>query len=406
MMLSVLIVNYRVRYFLEHCLLSVLAAAEALQHTRADWQTEILVIDNDPPEGSLDALKPRFPSIQFFAAPENLGFGRANNYLLKESVGEYVLFLNPDTILPEDCFVKQISFLESKPAGAASGIRMIDGSGTYLPESKRGFPGLWTSFCKMAGLTGFFPSSSIFAGYYQGHLDPGRNQKVPVLSGAHMMVKTSALRKTGGFDEQFFMYAEDIDLSYRFVQSGFENFYFAETTIIHFKGESTRKDKKYIRQFYLAMIQFVRKHFSGASSRLLIRLLELAIRLKAGLSRARAETDVDSNTSSIRQAEQGTTATHTGTRIHTEKSVLSFLTGDPASIALCRQRYDHLRFTDLETESEQTIFCYGAGYSYADLIASVEASKASAKKIFHPLAMAIVGSNSKSRQGTAETFEN
>lgn len=386
MMLSVLIVNYRVRFFVEHCLLSVLAAVEHMQPGKNGWDAEILVIDNDPAEGSLEFLRPRFPSVRFFEAPENLGFGKANNFLLARAAGKYVLFLNPDTIIPEHIFTHQLAFLESNQAVAACGTRMIDGSGGFLPESKRGFPGTWNSFSKMSGLTALFPSSRIFAGYYLGHLDQHASQMVPILSGAYMLVRSAALTKTGVFDEQFFMYAEDIDLSYRFTKAGYQNYYFADTTVLHFKGESTRRDLHYTKQFYLAMIQFVRKHFNGRGKAVFIRLLEMAIRVKATIS-------------APAQAGPGQVAASTAGQL-----TRTFFGGDPAAIALCRQRYQQLILADSEKTASQAVFCIGKSFSYVDLISSMETSEAAMKKIFHSNAMAIIGSNSKSSQGTAETI--
>jgi GT2 family glycosyltransferase len=178
-------------------------------------QTEVIVVDNNSSDGSIAWLRPMFPFVRFIANTNNQGFAKANNQALQQCRGQYVLFLNPDTILPEDCFVQCLSFMEFHPDAGALGVRMIDGSGQYLPESKRGFPSPWVSFCKMSGLTHFFPASKLFARYYLGHLSPAETHQVDVLSGAFMWVRKEVLDKTGGFDERFFMYAEDIDLSYR-----------------------------------------------------------------------------------------------------------------------------------------------------------------------------------------------
>lgn len=283
MHLSVVIVNYNVKYFLEQCLCSLGRARAAMEQEAKTM--EVIVVDNCSADGSIDYLQPKFPFARFIASGENLGFGRANNLAWRQAGGEYVLFLNPDTILPEDCLLQCLAFMAERPAAGALGIRMIDGSGRYLPESKRGFPSPWVSFCKMSGLCSLFPRSRLFAGYYMGQLDPQASQEVEILSGAFMLVKKEALHRTGGFDERFFMYAEDIDLSYSILQAGFRNYYFAGCTILHFKGESTRKDARYVKLFYEAMILFVRKHFRGATSWWYIRLLEMAIRLKARVHR-------------------------------------------------------------------------------------------------------------------------
>lgn len=284
MQLSVIIVNYNVKYFLEQCLCSVARAIAAGQQqpvNRPPLTVEVIVVDNQSTDGSIDYLQPQFPFVRFMSNSENIGFARANNQAIQQCSGQYILFLNPDTIIPEDCFIQCIGFMESHANAGALGIRMIDGSGQYLKESKRGFPSPWVSFCKMAGLTTFFPSSKWFAGYYLGHLPEKENHVVDVLAGAFMLVGRVAIEKTGGFDERFFMYAEDIDLSYRIQQAGFLNYYFAGATIIHFKGESTRKDARYVQLFYKAMIQFVQKHYQGTISWWYVKLLELAIRTKA-----------------------------------------------------------------------------------------------------------------------------
>lgn len=282
MVLSVIIVSYNVRYFTEQCLCSVQRAMYACSVNNQEVQ--VLVVDNNSEDGSLEYLQARFPFVQFIANKENTGFARANNLALQQSIGKYVLFLNPDTIIPEDCFTDCIAFMESKADAGALGVRMIDGSGQYLPESKRGFPSPRVSFCKMTGLTRLFPTSKLFARYYMGHLPSNKDHAVDVLAGAFMLVKKDVLRQTGGFDEQFFMYAEDIDLSYRIQQAGYTNYYFSGCTIIHFKGESTRKDARYIKLFYKAMIQFVRKHYRGTASWWYVKLLEMAIGLKAAFS--------------------------------------------------------------------------------------------------------------------------
>lgn len=252
--LSIIIVNYRVPYFLEQCLHSVRVAACGLD-------VEILVIDNDSGDGSVEYLRPRFPEVRFLESSTNLGFGRASNWGYLESRGEYVLFLNPDTLLSEDSLRGPIQFLQDRPKAGALGIKMIDGTGKFLPESKRAFPDPITAFYKIIGLSRLFPRSPRFARYHLGHLSPDANQIIDVVSGAFFMVRRSVLEQVGVFDEQFFMYGEDVDLSYRIQQAGYVNYYFSESAILHFKGESTQKQHlKYVRLFYGAMSQFVRKH--------------------------------------------------------------------------------------------------------------------------------------------------
>jgi len=277
MILSVIIINYRVPYFLELCLRSVGKALQGLD-------AEIIVVDNHSADGSADLLRPLFPEVKWILNTKNTGFAHANNQALEHSVGEYILFLNPDTIIPEDFARKCLSFIQSLRRPGGIGVRMIDGSGRFLKESRRGFPSPWVAFCKLSGLTALFPRSRRFAQYYLGYLPPTPAHPAPVLSGACLWVSRSALEKAGAFDETFFLYAEDIDLSYRLEKAGYTNYYFPDTTIIHFKGESTPNDLRYTRHFYKAMIQFRRKHFNTGLSTFSRIAMETAIWLRAGLS--------------------------------------------------------------------------------------------------------------------------
>ena len=278
MVLSVIIVNYQVKYFLEQCLFSVEKALRGIP------ETEVIVVDNHSQDGSIEYLQPKFPGVKFLALTKNPGFGAANNLALAHAKGKYILFLNPDTIVPEDFFGICLSFMDKTPGIGAAGVRMVDGSGRFLKESRRGFPTPWTSFCKLSGLTALFPHSRWLAGYYLGHLPEDQTAPAPILSGACMCIPRAVLDKTGGFDERFFMYAEDIDLSYRIEQKGFTNYYIADTTILHFKGESTRKDARYIKLFYGAMIQFRHKHVKGPLSKVFNTLLEIAVRIRTGFA--------------------------------------------------------------------------------------------------------------------------
>lgn len=278
MLLSVIIVNYNVKHFLEQCLFSVQKACR-------DLEAEIIVVDNNSSDNSLEYLRPRFPAVRFICNNENQGFARACNQGLLVSTGSYVLFLNPDTIVPEDCFVKCIAFLESNPGVGAAGIRMVDGKGSFLKESKRAFPSPLTSLFKLSGLARAFPSSGTFARYHLGHLHENSNHEIDVLAGAFLMIKRDVLDKTGSFDEKFFMYGEDVDLSYRIQEAGFKNFYFSECSIIHFKGESTRKGSmNYVRMFYTAMSLFVSKHYGSGRAGFFNFLIHIAIWIRAFLS--------------------------------------------------------------------------------------------------------------------------
>jgi GT2 family glycosyltransferase len=278
MHLSIIIVNYNVKYFLEQCLRSV---EKAITHIDA----QVFVVDNNSSDDSIAYLKPKFPFVKYVANTENVGFAKANNLVLNECLGDYILYLNPDTIIPEDCLEKCIAFFESHDDCGALGIKMIDGSGTFLPESKRGFPSPVASFFKLTGLSDIFPKSKLFNQYSLGYLSEFENHKVDVLAGAFMMVKKEILLTTKGFDEAFFMYGEDIDLSYRIQQLGFNNYYFADSTILHFKGESTKKGSlNYVKMFYSAMNIFVKKHYSGNKARVFTLFIQGAIFFRALVS--------------------------------------------------------------------------------------------------------------------------
>jgi GT2 family glycosyltransferase len=275
--LSIIIVNYNVKYFLEQCLCSVIKAIQNIE-------AEIFVVDNNSTDGSQDFFKEKFANVKFIGNRENIGFSKANNIALNQAIGRYILFLNPDTLLPEDCLEKSISFLESQSEAGALGIKMLDGSGNFLKESKRAFPSPFTSFYKLSGLAKMFPHSKTFSKYYLGNLDEKQNHEVDVLAGAFMMVPKKIIDEVGGFDEDFFMYGEDIDLSYRIQKAGYKNLYFADSCIIHFKGESTKRGGlNYVRLFYKAMSIFARKHY-GNRAFLFNLLIQVGILVRAILS--------------------------------------------------------------------------------------------------------------------------
>jgi len=276
--LSVIIVNYNVKYFLEQCLCAVEKASAGLD-------VETIVVDNHSTDDSLSYLSPRFPGVRFISNEKNTGFGAACNRGLAEASGAAILFLNPDTIVGEDSFATCLRFLDAHPGCGALGVRMIDGSGAFLKESKRSFPSPLTSLYKLSGLARLFPSSRVFGRYHLGHLDPLQNHEVDVLAGAFMMVRRAVLQKTGAFDEAFFMYGEDVDLSYRIQVAGYRNHYLSDTTIIHFKGESTKRGSlNYVRMFYKAMNIFVRKHYGGTRARFFTASIQLAIWMRAAIT--------------------------------------------------------------------------------------------------------------------------
>jgi GT2 family glycosyltransferase len=258
MTLSVIIVNYNVKFFLEGCLR---AAAAAMKNITG----EIIVVDNASSDDSLAYLQPRFTDVKFIASNTNAGFGAACNKGFRQSSGDFILFLNPDTVVPEDCFEKCLAFIRTKKDAGIVGVKMVDGQGKFLRESKRSFPSVTASFYKMAGLAAVFPHSRLFAAYYAGHLDENTIGEVDVLAGAFMLIRRDLLERVNGFDEDFFMYGEDIDLSYRIQQAGYKNYYFPETQIIHYKGASTNKGSlRHIQSFYGAMSIFVDKHYTGS----------------------------------------------------------------------------------------------------------------------------------------------
>jgi len=256
-----------------------------VQKAMAVIDAEVIVVDNNSSDNSIEYLTAKFPAVKYITNKGNTGFAKACNQGLQQAKGSYILFLNPDTIIPEDCFTKCVSFFEANKDAGAIGIKMLDGSGKFLKESKRSFPSPSTSLYKLFGLAKLFPRSKIFSRYHLGHLNENENNEVDVLAGAFMMIKREVLDKVGGFDETFFMYGEDVDLSYRIQKAGFKNHYFAESSIIHFKGESTRKGSmNYVRMFYNAMSIFVRKHYGGSKAGIFSFLIHVAIWFRAALS--------------------------------------------------------------------------------------------------------------------------
>jgi GT2 family glycosyltransferase len=288
--LSIIIVNYNVKYFLEQCLQSVLLATK-------NCTAEIFVVDNNSTDGSKQFLEPLFKEVHFIWLPKNIGFAKANNIALTKTSGDYILFLNPDTIVAEDSFEKTIAFLQNNTAIGALGVKMIDGSGQFLKESKRAFPSPSISLFKILGLANLFPKSKLFAKYHMGHLSVNENNEVDVLAGAFMLVPKVVLNVVGSFDEAFFMYGEDVDLSYRIQKAGYKNYYFAKTTILHFKGESTKKGSlNYVRLFYKAMNLFVHKHYKSGNAAVFTFLINIGIWFRASLATLTSVFKVDKKT--------------------------------------------------------------------------------------------------------------
>lgn len=278
MKLSIIIVSYKVPYFLEQTLRSVQQATQQML-------VETIVVDNKSEDGTIAMLQEKFPEVLVIANKKNTGFATANNQGIAIAKGEYILFLNPDTVLREDTLACCIQFMQENPSIGGLGVHMIDGSGNFLPESKRGFPSPAVAFYKTFGLSTLFPKSKRFNQYHLGYLDKAQNHAVDVLSGAFMLLPRTVLEEVGYWDESFFMYGEDIDLSYRIIKAGYQNYYLADTTIIHYKGESTKKGSlNYVKTFYEAMIIFAQKHFEGSKASTFILMLKGAIYFRAILT--------------------------------------------------------------------------------------------------------------------------
>lgn len=275
MKLSVVIVNYNVEHFLEQCLLSV---RKAMQHVSG----EVFVVDNNSIDGSVKMVKNKFPEVKLIANKENLGFSKANNQAMRMASGEYILLLNPDTVVEDDTFSKVVEFMDEHADAGGLGVKMVDGSGKFLPESKRGLPTPEAAFYKMFGISKLFPKSKRFSKYHLGYLDENQTHQVDILAGAFMLMRKSVLDEIGLLDESFFMYGEDIDLSYRIIKAGYKNYYFPHTRIIHYKGESTKKSSvNYVLVFYKAMVIFARKHYTQKNARMLANLINIAIYFRA-----------------------------------------------------------------------------------------------------------------------------
>ncbi len=275
--LSVIIVNYNVKDYLLQCLRSLDEACKPLE-------TEIIVVDNNSSDGSVDYLRSEFPHVRWHALPENIGFGRANNVGLEGARGRYVLYLNPDTIVGPETLTAMVSYLDAHPAVGMAGCKVLNPDGSFQVACRRGLPTPWASFCKLFGLQALFPSVKLFSGYNLMYRSIDESYPVDALIGAFMMGRTALMHTLGGFDPEFFMYGEDIDLCYRVKKAGFEVHYVHETSIIHYKGESTKRSSlNEVRVFYEAMEIFARKHFGG--SRIFLAFLRLGIGVRSIMAR-------------------------------------------------------------------------------------------------------------------------
>lgn len=272
--LSVIIVNYNVKYYLDQCIRSVLRAFEVMKKASSSDSSvneevaEIIVVDNHSADGSVDYLEQRypqklFPMVRFVRSAHNLGFARANNIAIRQSRGEYVLLLNPDTIVGEYALKASVDFMDVHEDAGAVGVRMLGAQGRRAMESRRGLPTPMVSFFKMLGFCNRWPHHRLFGKYYMGYLPWDEPSQIEVVSGAYCMLRRKALDEVGLLDEDFFMYGEDIDLSYRVLKGGYHNYYLP-VDILHYKGESTQKSSfRYVHVFYEAMLIFFRKHYSG-----------------------------------------------------------------------------------------------------------------------------------------------
>ena len=276
MKLSVVIVNYNVKYFLEQCLDSLEQAAMGIDH-------EVIVVDNASTDGSTEYITARFPKVKWMACRENNGFSKGNNIAIAQAKGEYILLLNPDTIVTKEAIEGCVDFMDNNADAGACGVYMLRIDGTFAPESRRGLPTPFVAFCKMSGLSKIFPQSRTFGRYYMQYLDKEEANPIEIISGAYMMLRNKTIKKTGALDEDFFMYGEDIDLSYRILKGGYRNYYLP-LRILHYKGESTNKSTyRYVHTFYRAMQLFFKKHYSHYS--LLVSLpINIAIWTRAMLA--------------------------------------------------------------------------------------------------------------------------
>lgn len=273
MKLSVIIVSYKVRFYIEQCLHSLFRAVDGID-------TEVYIVDNHSDDGSVEYLTQKFPNVNIISSNRNLGFSRANNVAIKQCTGEYVLLLNPDTIVGEHTIHDVLAFMDEHEHASGAGVMMLKDNGEKAMESRRGVPTPMTAFYRMSGLCARYPNSRRFARYYMSYLSWDEPAQIEIISGAFCMLRREALDKVGLLDEDYFMYGEDIDLSFRLLKAGYENWY-VPTKILHYKGESTHRSSfRYVHVFYDAMLIFMRKHY-GHFSIFVSLPLKIAICFKA-----------------------------------------------------------------------------------------------------------------------------
>ncbi len=374
----------------------------------ATIDAEIFVVDNNSTDGSKAYLENKFPQVIFRWNSSNDGFAKANNSVLKEVKGVQVLFLNPDTIVPEDCFEKCLAFFKTHEHVGALGVRMIDGSGKYLKESKRSFPTTAATFYKLTGLASLFPASKYFAKYYAGHLSDKQNNEVDVLAGAYMMVSSRVLNMVEGFDEDYFMYGEDIDLCYRMQKAGSKNYYFADTTIIHFKGESTQKKSyDYIRTFYCAMNIFVTKHYKNNNLTLLFlkasigfsMLVARIVLLFNKMVAYRQRSNKPLQTIIIAGQERFDEMIHLIKHASIPLIVTGRMAVDNTDIKVLLSTIDNIKRCIKENKTDLLIFCEGTP-GFKSIIETMESLATKANFLIHAEnSGSIVGSSNKNSKG-------
>ena len=393
MQLSVIIVNFNVKHFLEHCLLSVIKACK-------DIEAEIFVVDNNSGDGSREYLTPKFPTVKFIWNHDNKGFAKANNSVLPQAKGEHILFLNPDTIVGENCFKDCLKHFKLHDDCGALGVHMIDGSGEFLKESKRSLPTPAAGFYKLTGLSGVFPESGMFSRYYAGDLPEGENNVTEALSGAFLMISRRALDITGGFDDDYFMYGEDLDLSYRVIKSGFKNYYLGETVIIHFKGESTtKKSGEYLRQFYGAIQLFIDKHHSGKKFR---HSLMTGV-ISTGKTFARLQNNLFPNKNvnhPIKYKNILLAGNHAQSDAHTVLQLQEHCGAEDIFISTEESDVIDVVTVIEEKKINAVVFCINEEFSYNDAITRLQSMPVTCQVLFYPdNAASIIGSNNKNERG-------
>lgn len=382
--LSIIIVNYNVRFFLEYCLLSVRNASIGLN-------VQIIVLDNASTDADYGWIKDNFPEVTYIPNKENLGFGKANNIGIKLSKGEYVLFLNPDTIIPENALKDCLDFFRKKEDCGALGVHMMDGRGHFLPESKRSVPTPMVSFYKFSGLEKIFPTSKTFGKYALGYLDKDGVFAVPVLAGAFMMARKSLLSKVGGFDEAFFMYGEDIDLSFRLQNAtGYKNYFLGNVKILHFKGESSKQDTlHYNKIFNEAMEVFVQKYYSKSQA------FFMSLSIKLGTSISNIGFKLKRKLPMKKEA-------------ITESTF--FLLGDPqtkSKLAENLSSQSSCIITRNKDEAQYFVYCVGDAYRYKDAFKELTITETHTPILWHDCrSNSLIGSIEKDEIGTVIQLEN